>query len=252
MSAEDAARRAAAFAAERGGAREAAWARALAREAPPEPALALLDGKDRLLSLRICDELGVRSDARVERAAAELAAEQAADGGFAGELSDIDLRLQYTGMLAGYLAKTSFARPELIDAAGDFLARHFAPERVQEFQWANLAAYAHFFANAPHDAADAVLQWCGRELERGFRSRAFEAARCAWLLACCDAHVLPGARVQPGELAAALLAEQARDGGFGLPVADAAERVDATLAALVGLRHLAAYVRAVDSARAAR
>jgi hypothetical protein len=224
----------------------------LASEAPPQDALALLDGCDALATLRICEELGVRSDARVERIAARLAGEQAPDGGFAAEVANIDLRLQHTGMLAGYLSKTAFARPELIDAAGDFLARHFAPERVQEFQWANLSAYAHFFANAPHDAADAVLQWCGRELERGFRARSFEASQCAWLLACCDAHVVPGARLEPGELAQALLAEQAADGGFGVPVAEAAARVEATLMALVGLRHLEPYARAVDSARAAR
>jgi hypothetical protein len=252
--AADAAGRAARFVAARGDALATARALALAREGSVADALLRLDAhaSDAELCLRVCDELGSSSDGRVERVARRLGAEQATDGGFAPELSDLDLRLQRTGLLAGLLAKTAFARPELLDAAGGFLARHFAPERVQEFRWQNLAAYACFFANAPHDASDAVLQWCGRELERGFRSRAFEASQCAWLLAACDAHVLPGARVAPAELAGALLAEQSADGGFGLPVAEAAARIDATLAALVGLRHLAGHLRAVDSARDAR
>jgi hypothetical protein len=252
VSAADVFRRAARFVAARGDALASARARVLAREASADDALAQLDESDALATLRICEELGARSDARVERVAVRLAQEQADDGGFAAELSDLDLRLQLTGMLAGYLSKTPFARPELLDAAGDFLALHFAPERVQDLQWASLAAYAHFFANAPHDASDGVLQWCGRELERGFRVRAFEASQCAWLLACCDAHVVPGARLEPAELAEALLAEQASDGGFGLPVAEPAVRVEATLMALVGIRHLESHVRAVDSARAAR
>jgi hypothetical protein len=63
------------------------------------------------------------------------------------------------------------------------------------------------------------------------------------LLAACDAHGLPGARLARPELALLLCAEQAADGGFGLPVAPAPERVEATLAALLGLRHLAVRAR---------
>jgi hypothetical protein len=189
-----------------------------------------------LLGLRVCDELGARTDARVERVCKQLAAAQREDGGF--ELAgDLDARLVYTGIAAGLLAKTPFARPELLDAAGDFLARHFAPERVQGFRYESLLAYAQFFANAPHAESDAVLQWCGRELERGFRARAFDAVRTARVYAGCDAHAMPGARIAQDELCAALRAEQCADGGFGLPVAPAAERVEATLEALVALRH---------------
>jgi hypothetical protein len=164
-------------------------------------------------------------------------ASQQGDGGLgAGE--ELDARLVFTGMAAGYLSKTPFARPEPLEAAGAFLASHFAPERVQGFRFESLLAYAHYFANAPHPDADAVLQWCGRELERGFRAGAFGAVRTALVFARCDAHALPGARIAPEELAAALCAEQAADGGFGLVVAPDAERVDESLDALVGLRHL--------------
>jgi len=239
----DARARAAAFVAAHGDAFARARAAAQVGETSVAAALALLDpriargGPDAsLVALRVCDELGARGDVRVERACAELASSQRDDGGF-DVAGDLDARLVYTGAAAGLLAKTPFARPELLDAAGDFLARHFAPERVQGFRYESVAAYASFFANAPHPESDAVLQWCGRELERGFRARAFDAVRTARVYAGCDAHAMPGARIAQDELAAALRAEQSADGGFGLPVAPAAERVDATLEALVALRH---------------
>jgi len=239
----DAQARAAAFVAAHGDPLARARAAAQVGAGPLAAALALLDpriargGPDApLLALALCDELGARGDARVERACADLAAAQREDGGF--ELAgDLDARLVYTGMAAGLLAKTPFARPELLDGAGDFLARHFAPERVQGFRYESLAAYALFFANAPHAESDAVLQWCGRELERGFRARAFDAVRTARVYASCDAHAMPGARIAQDDLCAALRAEQSADGGFGLVVAPAEERVEATLEALVALRH---------------
>ena len=237
--------RAAEFVAAHGSALARARAAALVGAGPVAAALAELDVQladgapdALLLALRVCDELGARGDVRVERACARLAASQRADGGFDTGDDDLDLRLVYTGMAAGHLAKTPFARPELLAAAGDFLAAHFAPERVQGFRWGDLIAYANFFANAPHEQADAVLQWCGRELERGFRAGAFGAVRTALVFACCDAHALPGARVAPDELRAALQAEQSADGGFGLPVDPAPQRVDESLDALVALRHL--------------
>ena len=76
----------------------------------------------------------------------------------------------------------------------------------------------------PHDAGDEILQWCGRELERGFRARRFSAVRTARVLTWCDAPVLPGAQLEPAELLDALLAEQAPDGGFGEASDDRASR----------------------------
>jgi hypothetical protein len=237
--------RAAAFVARHGDALARARAAALVGSAPASEALVQLDlarpaceDEALELTLRVCDELGARGDARVERACIALASRQAPDGGFCAEVEDLDRRLQRTGMLAGYLAKTPFARPALLDAAGDFLALYFSPERVQGFQWDNLTAYAHYFANALHERADEVLQWCGRELERGIRAGALDAVRALRILAWCDAHSLPGARLSREELLSGLAAEQAADGGFGVPVAPAEERVGATLDALVALRHL--------------
>ena len=187
-------------------------------------ALAALDGRH-----------GLRGG-EVERAVAWLADVQDADGGWSA--ASEPARVVVSGLLAGFLAKASCARPAQLDRAGAFLAASWGPERVQGGDFGMLAGYAHFFAHRPHELADGALQWCGRELERGFRARAFDAVRTALVFARCDAHALPGARIAPAELGEALLAEQAADGGFGLPVAPDAERVDATLDALVGLRHL--------------
>src|SRR5215470_9246042 len=119
----DAQARAAAFVAARGDALARARAAAQVGAAPLAAALALLDpwiargGPDASLhALRICDELGARSDVRVERACAELASAQREDGGFE-VAGDLDARLVYTGSAAGLLAKTPFARPELLDTA---------------------------------------------------------------------------------------------------------------------------------------
>lgn len=241
--------RAARFVAAHGGVLARARAEALAGVGAAAAALAALDALPpapapaaRLLCLRVCDELGLRADPRVARACAALAAEQQPDGGFRAEAAPgaeaLEARLVYTGTAAGYLTRAPCARPELLAAAGDFLALHFAPERVQGFRLASLEAYAHFFANALHERADEILQWCGRELERGFRARAFDAVASVRVLARADAHALPGARLSRDELVAALAAEQSADGGFGLPVAHEGERVEATLDALVGMRHL--------------
>jgi hypothetical protein len=95
-----------------------------------------------------------------------------------------------------------------------------------------IAAFATCFANVDHDASDAILQWCGRELGRGFVTRAFDAVRTARVLVSCDAHGLPGrsARARgPGDRS---LTEQLR----GRIVR---RRVAETLDGLVALRRLA-------------
>jgi hypothetical protein len=189
--------------------------------------------------LSLCDDLRLLTDARVEGACAELTDAQASDGSWILESPDAE-PLYDTGMLAGYLAKTRFARPETLHAAGDFLAAHWTPDLVQEFKWKNIAAYAHCFANLDHEASDAILQWCGRELERGFRTRAFNAVRTARILVYCDAHALPGARVGTEELVVGLVTEQRDDGSWeASPDSCDERRVEPTLDALVALRRLA-------------
>jgi hypothetical protein len=149
-------------------------------------------------------------------------------------------RIFATGMLAGHLAKSRFVRPALLESAGIFLGATWSPDRVRGFAWRAIAAYAHYFANVPHDLADGALQWCGRELERGLRTRHFDAVRTARVFAWCDAHALPGARIGRDELVRGVIGEQAADGGWspqgGTTVA---ARVAHSLDALVALVRLA-------------
>jgi hypothetical protein len=139
-------------------------------------------------------------------------------------------------MLVGHFGKTRFARATMLTRAGDFLAERFAPERVQNFAWRAIAAYASAFSNVPHEAADGVFQWVGRELERGFRTHHFDGVRTARVLAYADAPVFPGARLETAEVVAAILAEQSADGGWLRPEDPSpAARVAHSLDALVAL-----------------
>jgi len=153
-------------------------------------------------------------------------------------------RLFATGMLAGYALRTPYVRPEVIEWAGRFLEGLWSPERVEGGRLASIAAFAHFFANggAP-ELADAALQWCGRELERGFRTRRFEALAVVRVLLTSDAAALPGSSLAPPELLAALLSEQAADGGFAeLESGGVAARVEPTIDATLGILRLCAAI----------
>jgi hypothetical protein len=213
------------FVAGRGGELERARAEACA-DAKRAPALAsLLEARlgaeaksDPAAALGI---LAALDDARAlgvplaERTCRALGAAQAADGSWARAPGEpAAARLVLTGMLAGHLAKTRFARPERLERAADFLAAHFAPDLVGGGAWDALAACAHCFANVPHEQGDAILQWCGRELERGYRTRAFDAVRAGRVLVLCDAGAIPGARLDARELAREVLAAQQSDGGW--------------------------------------
>ena len=125
-----------------------------------------------------------------------------------------DRDLFTTGMVGGFLGRTRCVRPEVLDAAGRFVESEWAPERVEGGSWAAIAAFAHFFTNVHHDLADEALQWCGRELERGFRKRDFDSIATLRVLQYCDADALPGLRIETEELLDLLLAEQSEDGGF--------------------------------------
>jgi hypothetical protein len=165
---------------------------------------------------------------------------QRSDGSWAPEDDASEAAaLEATGMLAGLLARTACVRLSRLDAAAAWLAERFAPERVQGFAWDALRAYAAAFANLPHENADGILQWCGRELERGFRVGTFDAVRTARVLVDCDAPSLPGARLGAEELVAALLSAQAEDGGFPAPHGVAGDAVERTLDALAALVRLA-------------
>ncbi|MFQ5417127.1 MAG: hypothetical protein ACE5FL_08800, partial [Myxococcota bacterium] len=173
----------------------------------------------------------------IERACRFAESAQADDGGWDPGTGREDDRLFATGLLAGHFGKTRLARASMIDAAGDYLAERFSPERVQGFAWRAIAAFAAAFSNVPHEASDAVLQWVGRELERGFRTHHFDAVRTARVLAYADAPSLPGGRLEGGEVALAVVAEQAADGGWlrledPSPEARVAQTLDALTALL--------------------
>ncbi len=213
-----AARRAAAFVDARGDALARARAAALIGRAAASDALSQLaparsDATSLRFALEVCDDLRALGDPRAAEWAAQLGRHQAGDGGFAPGLP-LDARLFETGMSAGHLAKTGSVRPALLLAAAEFLAQHWSPDRVQGGSWRAIAAYAHCFANVDHDASDAILQWCGRELGRAFVTRAFDAVRTARVIVYCDAHGLPGAQLARADLVVALLTEQDADGGY--------------------------------------
>ena len=225
--------RAAAFVRAHGAALDRARAEALLGIAPAERALAALaaqtaqqtlSGLQRLLG--VCDDLRSLHAPLVEGACAQLGAAQGSDGAWSDGATDV---LHATGMLGGYLAKTRFARLETLQAAADFLVARWSPDLVQEFQWSNIAAYAHLFANFAHERSDEILQWCGRELQRGVQARRFDAIQAGRILAWCDAPSMPGARVAARELVSEILASQGDDGSWPAPegVAPASHAVDA-------------------------
>lgn len=119
-----------------------------------------------------------------------------------------------TAMLAGCLALTGNASAAAVAAAGAWLGERWSPDLVQGGSWPGIASLFHFFASGDHELGDEVLQWCGRELERGFRTRALGAVETGEVFLLCAATALPGARLGAGEVARALLEEQGDDGGW--------------------------------------
>jgi hypothetical protein len=204
--------------------------------ADPAPADAAADWRVLLEVLGALDDLRALHLPLVERACCHAEASQRDDGSWGHPGASEDERIFLTGMLGGHFGKSRFARTGMLIAAGDFLAERFAPERVQNFAWRAISAYAHFFSNVPHEAADAVLQWTGRELERGFRTHHFDGVRTARVLLYADAPSLPGARLDAAEVVAAIRSEQAADGGWLRPEAPSrADRVLHSLDALTAL-----------------
>jgi hypothetical protein len=182
------------------------------------------------------------------RIAEGLAKVQAEDGSFGAAGSDEEERVFTTGRLASLLSGLRSVRRRLLENAADYLAGRFSPERVAGFAWRPLAAYTPFFTNVEHERGDDVLQWCGRELERGFRARRFDAVQTARIWVDCGAAALPGTRVGADEIVLALLGEQVSDGSWPLPdgqgpSARVAHALDG-LTALMRLAGIADTVRA--------
>ena len=177
----------------------------------------------------------------VERAVRFLEGAQSPDGAFRIPTDDPQDEVFWTGMVAGILGRTPISRAGPLEAAGEFLGQRFEPEQVEQGGSAALLAYAHFFTNVAHDLADEALQWCGRALEKGFRSRRLDAVATVRVLLTCDAQAMPGATFDVGELLSRLLEEQAGDGGFAeLAIDGPAARTTQTFDGMLGIVRLCA------------
>jgi hypothetical protein len=167
-----------------------------------------------LESLIVLADAGALESPCVEPAALRLLRIQNADGSFGPGDTPEPMRLFVTGLLAGILGESKTVRPDLLVAAGEWLGPRFSPEAVENGRWSAITAFGTFFSNVAHERSDEALQWCGRELERGYRSGRFDAALTVRALLHCDALAMPGASFDPVELLDHLLGEQAGDGGF--------------------------------------
>lgn len=172
----------------------------------------------------------------VEALGLHLLACQCGDGSFGDDATPEPMRLFMTGMIAGLLGQTTHVRPDLLHAAAAWLAPRFSPEAVEGGRWSAITAFGTFFSNVGHDDSDAALQWCGRELERGYRTGRFDASATVRALLYCDALAMPGAQLDPLELLDRMLGEQAADGGFAeLSPGGVRARVNPTVDAMHGL-----------------
>jgi len=199
--------------------------------AAPDAALAAT-----LRGLTLLDALGLLDHPVAERAAGWLLARQQVDGSFREAGADEERAIALTGEAAGLLAKTPFARASALARAEAFLAGLWSVERVQGPRYAPILAYVHALAHLPSERADEVLQWCGRELERGFRTHSFGPVAVARVFLRARARALPGASIDASEVMATLLAAQAADGGW--PAEPEAPRTLATLEAVEALLRL--------------
>ncbi|MFK7896442.1 MAG: hypothetical protein AB8G23_11435 [Myxococcota bacterium] len=197
-----------------------------------------------LEALLIAGDAKILHSSWVEPAVRFLESQQAEDGAFrmgSTESGDVQSELFWTGMIAGILGRTPVSRLVTLEAAGRYLSARFDPEMVEHDGYSALIGYAHFYTNVADDLADEALQWCGRALEKGFRSRHMEAVAAVRVLLTCDAQAMPGATFDVAELLERLLDEQAGDGGFAELCLDGpAGRTTQTVDAMMGIVRLCA------------
>ncbi|MGI9431742.1 MAG: hypothetical protein ACR2PQ_05995, partial [Myxococcota bacterium] len=122
--------------------------------------------------------------------------------------------LSLSGHTCGVLGQTPFARQSTLDRGVEYLAGAWSVEQVQEGRLDVIAAYLHALSSCPSDLADEALQWCGRELERGWLIGRFPPTSVARVFLLCDARALPAAKVSSSDIVEALLDTQAEDGGW--------------------------------------
>ena len=189
-----------------------------------------------LRGLTWLDALGLLDHPLPERVVVWLLARQCTDGGWDEPGASEARRVERTGEVTGLLAKSPHARESALRAGERFLAARWSVSRVQGPSYGPILAYVHALAHLHSDLADAALQWCGRELERGFRTRVFAPVAVARVFLRARARALPGATLDGAELVASLLAAQAPDGGWSAEAE--ASRLDATLEAVEALLRL--------------
>ncbi len=194
----------------------------------------------------------------VERAIRFVESKQSDDGAYrvlpireVGRATATDVEQEsdvfWTGMTAGILGRTPLSKTAHLEAAGAFLAEHFSPEVVEHDGYSSLLAFSHYYTNVPDEEADEALQWCGRALEKGFRSRSLDAVSTLRVLLTCDAQAMPGATFDVTELLERLLEEQARDGGFAeLALGGPATRTTQTFDAMLAIVRLCAAIDLSD------
>jgi hypothetical protein len=182
----------------------------------------------------------------LERAVRACEARQSPDGAFrirgpifAASDEALSADLFFTGMIAGMLGRTPVSKADGLERAGEFVVSHFSPDAVEHDGYPALMACSLFFTNVGHERSDELLQWCGRALEKGFRSGRIDAVATMRVLLSCDAQAMPGATFDVVELLDRLLAEQAGDGGFSeLSLSGPAGRTTQTFDAMLAIVRL--------------
>ena len=223
----------------------------------PPTELAALDADQRgvigtLEALLLAGDAKVLHARFVEPAVRFLETQQAPDGAYripaSGSGRTVDQAdIFWTGMIAGILGRTPVSRTRHLEAAGEFLASKFDPEAIEHDGYSALMAFAHFYTNVPDDAADEALQWCGRALEKGFRSRSLEAVATVRVLLTCDAQAMPGATFDVVEFLERIMEEQAGDGGFAELSPDGrASRTSQTFDAMLAIVRLCTALDTID------
>ncbi|MCP5067289.1 MAG: hypothetical protein GY946_12055, partial [bacterium] len=137
--------------------------------------------------------LGFGDHPVTERACAFLCRLQAADGAWALTRDADPLeRIRWTGAIGGFLAGTPFARSSVLAAAEEFMAERWSVDLVKGSNYDPILAYTGLLTQVPSELADTALQWCGRELEQGFRNQVFSPLATVRVFLRAGVPALPG------------------------------------------------------------
>jgi hypothetical protein len=159
--------------------------------------------------------IGQSESALVERAAGYLQEAQCDDGSWVDRVaSEPTASLALCGHACGVLGQTPFVRQGTLDRGVEHLAEAWSVELVEGGRLDVIAGYLHALSACPAELADEALQWCGRELEKGWRMGRFAPPALARIFVLCDATALPAARVAASDVVDALLAAQTPDGSW--------------------------------------